>query len=114
MAIIPKDELSMTNFNSTVFKALGDPSRLKILDFLRKGERCACEIVPVVGFSQPTVSRHLKVLLDCGVLRRRKEGNKVFYSVTSRTIYELIDSVNSTLVESLSRTIITRIKRGYR
>jgi len=104
----------MTNFKSTIFKALGDPSRLKILDFLRKGERCACEIVPTVGFSQPTVSRHLKVLVDCGVLRRRKERNKVFYSVTSRTIYGLIDSVNSTLVESLSRTIITRIQRGYR
>ena len=112
--MVPMDELSMTNFKSTVFKALGDPSRLKILDLLRKGERCACEIVPAVGFSQPTVSRHLKVLLDCGILRRRKEGNKVIYSVTSRTIYELMDSVNSTLVESLSRTIITRIQHGYR
>ena len=56
------DLISIINFKSTIFKALGDPSRLKILDFLKSGEKCACDIVPTVGFAQPTVSRHLKVL----------------------------------------------------
>ncbi|WP_455367391.1 ArsR/SmtB family transcription factor [[Eubacterium] cellulosolvens] len=103
----------MINFKSTVFKALGDPSRLKILEFLKSGEQCACDIVPTVGFAQPTVSRHLKVLTDCGILRRRKEGNKMLYSVTSQQIYGLIDLVNLDFIESLSRNVIARIQQGY-
>jgi len=108
------DEISIINFKSTVFDALGDPSRLKILDFLRGGEKCACDIVPTVGFAQPTVSRHLKVLIDCGILKRRKEGNRMLYSVTSRKIYDLIDMVDSRLIDSLSRNVIARIQQGYR
>lgn len=104
------DEISMNNFKSTVFKALADPSRLKILDFLRSGERCECEIVPTVGFAQPTVSRHLKVLVDCGILRRRKEGNRMFYSVTSPRIHALIDLVDSKFIETLSKYVIYRIR----
>ena len=108
------DEISMINFKSTIFKALADPSRLKIIDFLRMGEQCACKIVPTVGFAQPTVSRHLKVLIDCGILRRRKESNRIFYSISTPRIYDLIDSVDARLVESLSRNVIADIKRGYR
>jgi ArsR family transcriptional regulator len=103
----------MINFKSTVFRALGDPSRLKILEFLRSGEQCACDIMPTVGFAQPTVSRHLKVLTDCGILRRRKEGNKMLYSVTSQQIYDLIDLANSDFIESLSRNVIAKIRQGY-
>ena len=108
------DQISVTNFKSTVFKALGDPSRLRILQFLKDGEKCACEIVPTVGFAQPTVSRHLQVLVDCGILRRRREGNKMLYSTTSRKIYDLINMVDSRLVESLSRNVMLAIQRGYR
>ena len=106
------DEISITNFKSTVFKALGDPSRLKILDYLRTGEKCACDIVPTVGFTQPTVSRHLKVLIDCGILKRRKEGNKMLYSITDPRIYELIDLADASLLNSLSNNVIVRIQRG--
>ncbi len=108
------DPISMMNFRSTVFKALGDPSRLKILEFLRTGEKCACDIVPTVGFAQPTVSRHLKVLIDCGILKRRKEGNKMLYSVTSRKVYDLVDLVDPHLIDSLSKNVIARIQQGYR
>ncbi len=108
------DEISIINFKSTVFEALGDPSRLKILDFLRDGEKCACDVVPTVGFAQPTVSRHLKVLIDCGILKRRKEGNKMLYSVTSPKIYDVIDLVDSRFIDSLSRNVIARIRQGCR
>jgi ArsR family transcriptional regulator len=108
------DAISMNNFKSTIFRALGDPSRLKILEFLRTGEKCACEIVPTVGFTQPTVSRHLKVLIDCGILKRRKQGNRIFYSASSPRIYELIDNANSSLIEKLSKNVIASVQRGYR
>jgi DNA-binding transcriptional ArsR family regulator len=108
------DEISVNNFKSTVFKALGDPSRLKILDYLRSGERCECQIVPTVGFAQPTVSRHLKVLVDCGILKRRKERNKMFYSVTSPRIFNLIDLADSRFIETLSKHVMLRIERGLK
>ena len=104
----------MINFKSTVFNALADPSRLKILDFLRTGEKCACDIVPTVGFAQPTVSRHLKVLVDCGILKRHKEANKMLYSVTSPRIYDVIDLVDSRFIDALSKHVIARIQQGYR
>jgi ArsR family transcriptional regulator len=108
------DEISMINFRSTVFRALADPSRLKILEFLRNSEKCTCNIVDAVGFTQPTVSRHLKVLIDCGILRRRRDRNKMLYSITYPKIHELIDLVDSRFINSLSRHVIAMVKQGYR
>ena len=104
----------MNNFRSNVFRALADPSRIKIIEFLKSGERCACEIVEVVGFAQPTVSRHLKVLTDSGILKRRKEGNKMLYSITYPKIHELIDFVDARFIDSLSRHVIAMVRQGYR
>ena len=104
----------MNNFRSTVFRALADPSRIKIIKFLKSGERCVCEIVEVVGFAQPTVSRHLKVLTDSGILKRRKEGSKMLYSITYPKIQELIDFVDARFIDSLSRHVIAMVRRGYR
>ncbi|MGQ9543118.1 MAG: ArsR/SmtB family transcription factor [Candidatus Bathyarchaeia archaeon] len=95
---------------ATIFKALGDPSRLRILEYLRSGERCVCSIVPTVGSTQPTVSRHLKILTECGILKRRREGNRIFYSVTSTKIYDIIDSVDKKLIKNFSRHIIASIR----
>ena len=104
----------MNNFKSTVFKALADPSRIKIIEFLRNGEKCACEIVEQVGFAQPTVSRHLKVLIDSGILKRRKKGNKMLYSITYSKIHDLIDLVDAGFIDSLSKHVIAMVKQGYR
>ena len=64
----------LINFKARLFKALGDPTRLKIIEFLRSGEKCVCEIVPHLGLPQPTVSRHLKILRESGLVRFRKDG----------------------------------------
>ena len=77
--------------------------------FTRLDARCC----PMVGFAQPTVSRHLKVLTDCGILKRRKDGNRMLYSVTYQRIYDLIDLVNLDFIESLSKNVIARIRQGY-
>jgi len=108
------DEIGMNNFKATIFKALGDPSRLQILESLRSGESCVCSIVSSVGSTQPTVSRHLKALTDCGILKRRRERNRILYSVTSTKIYDIIDSVDSKLIENFTRHIIMSIQRGER
>lgn len=60
--------------NAKILKALSDPNRLKIIDLLSCGEKCACEILESFNFTQPTLSHHMKVLIDCGVVEARKDG----------------------------------------
>ena len=64
-----------------VAKALGDPVRVQLVDVLRKhaGKVCVCELVPLFDLSQPTVSHHLKVLVDAGLLTRDKRGVWAYY-----------------------------------
>jgi len=104
----PKSE-DRTKFKAKIFNALSDPARLEILEFLREGEKCVCEIVPHVGMIQPLVSRHLKILKDCGLVKGRKEGNRRLYSVTDPKIFNVIDSVTINLADALSRRIIEQI-----
>lgn len=62
-----------------VMKALSDPGRLKVLKVLEARELCACELIALLGLAQPTVSRHLKVLVDAGLITGRKVGSWVHY-----------------------------------
>lgn len=64
-----------------VFKALGHPSRLAIVEALCEGELCVCDIVPVVGRDISTVSKHLSLLKEAGVLQHSKRGTNVYYSL---------------------------------
>ncbi|OIO03503.1 MAG: hypothetical protein AUJ49_04375 [Desulfovibrionaceae bacterium CG1_02_65_16] len=57
-----------------VMKALSDPNRVAIVLMLTRRELCACEMVPRLGLAQPTVSRHLKILVDAGLILARREG----------------------------------------
>jgi len=100
---------SQYRFKAKIFNALSDPARLEIVEFLRGGEKCVCEIVPYVDLIQPVVSRHLKILKDCGLLKYRKEGNRRLYSVADPRIFEIIDAVDSDLVDALTKRIIEQI-----
>jgi ArsR family transcriptional regulator len=100
---------SQHRFKAKIFNALSDPVRLEIVEFLRVGEKCVCEIVPHVHLIQPVVSRHLKILKDCGLLKYRKEGNRRLYSITDYRIVEIIDAVGSDLVDALTKRIIEQI-----
>ncbi len=80
---------------AVVFRALADPTRLKIIELLRDGERCACELPSKVGKSQPNVSLHLKILKDAGILASRKDGKKILYRVARPEIYKLIEGAKN-------------------
>ena len=77
----------------TFFKALADKTRLKILDCIRSGEKCICEIIPYTEKSQPNVSQHLKILKHAGLLSERKEGTNIFVQPYTNSIYDIIDQV---------------------
>ncbi len=69
--------------NVKLLKALGDETRLNIVRCLLDGEECACKVIPAAGKSQPTVSRHLKILEEAGVLESRRVGVNIWYKIKS-------------------------------
>ena len=76
-----------------IFKALADPTRLKILECIRGEEKCICEIIPFTGKSQPNVSQHLKVLNHAGIIKERKDGTRIMVKASNKDIYKIIDQV---------------------
>ena len=75
-----------------VFKALGDPTRLKILECVKNGEKCVCEIIPFTKKSQPNVSQHLKILKNAGLIAERKEGTNILIRAAHKNIFKIIDT----------------------
>jgi ArsR family transcriptional regulator len=76
---------------ATIAKALGDPVRLQLVDVLRKhaGKVCVCELVPLFDLSQPTVSHHLKVLRDAGIVGSERQGLWAYYYVVPDALADL-------------------------
>ncbi|HCI80429.1 MAG TPA: transcriptional regulator [Ktedonobacter sp.] len=75
------------------FRLLGEPLRLKILAALASGERSAGELVILVGASQPNVSKHLTALAQGGIVRRRKVGTSIYYTIVDESVLTLCDVV---------------------
>jgi DNA-binding transcriptional ArsR family regulator len=73
-----------------IFKALADPTRLKILECVKNGEKCICEIIPYTGKSQPNVSQHLKVLKNAGIIKERKDGTRIMIKASNDKVYDII------------------------
>lgn len=69
------------DINAKVFKALSNSSRLKIINMLSQGEKCACTILKDFDFTQPTLSHHMNVLMECGLVVCRKDGIWSYYSL---------------------------------
>jgi ArsR family transcriptional regulator len=87
--------LSMTarayEFQAEILKAIAQETRLSIIELLRDGERCVCEIFPAINQEQSNVSRHLNVMQKAGILTRRKEGLRIFYAVKHPEVLAIIE-----------------------
>jgi ArsR family transcriptional regulator len=86
---------------SRIAKALAHPSRLLLLDALQERERCVCELTPLVGADQSTVSKHLAVLKQAGLIEDRKEGANTYYRVRVCCLEGFWQCVESVLKENL-------------
>ena len=73
-----------------IFKALSDPTRLKIIDFLIDKERCVCEIVTKIDRAQSTISQQLTKLEDLGIVESKRDGKKVIYELTSEEVRKIL------------------------
>jgi ArsR family transcriptional regulator len=81
-----------------VFKALGDPTRVRLISLIAAhegAEACVCDLTAPVGLSQPTVSHHLKQLVDAGLLTREQRGRWAFYRVVQRALDEAAAALSS-------------------
>ncbi|MGN0467110.1 MAG: ArsR/SmtB family transcription factor [Acutalibacteraceae bacterium] len=67
---------------AVIFKAFCDENRIRILKLLKTGEKCACKLLEEINVSQPTLSHHMKILCDSGIVVGRKEGKWMHYSVS--------------------------------
>ncbi|PVZ45926.1 ArsR/SmtB family transcription factor [Thalassobacter stenotrophicus] len=98
-----QDDLSAPDtleLRAKLFRGLGDPSRLAILDALVSDERSVQEIVGHTGLGQPNVSNHLRCLLECGLVSRRSEGRFVRYRLADRRVADLIRDADQLLAST--------------
>lgn len=87
------------------FRALGDPSRLRILNAIMDGERSVRDIVQATGLEQSNVSRHLGLLRTAGIVERRAEGTRGLYRVCDDTVAELCSAVSRSLAAQLAEDL---------
>ena len=81
------------HLKSEVLKALAQPTRLKILELLRNGERCICEIIPAIDGEQSNISRHISLMQRSHLITTRKDGVRVMVKVRDPRIFEILDTV---------------------
>ncbi len=89
-----------------ILKALAHPSRLMMVDELSRGERCVCELTELVEADTSTVSKHLSLLRDAGIVDSRKEGVKVFYRLRVPCVLSFFTCVEAVREENARRAIM--------
>jgi ArsR family transcriptional regulator len=72
-----------------LFRALSDPNRLAIIDMIKTEEKCACKILEELQITQPTLSHHMKILCDSGLVNSRREGKWMHYSINKELFEEV-------------------------
>ena len=80
-----------------IFKALSDENRIRILGLLQSGEKCACRLLEELNISQPTLSHHMKILCDAGIVAGRKEGKWIHYSICCGGVCRIRDLLKELL-----------------
>jgi DNA-binding transcriptional ArsR family regulator len=91
--------LQKLGLKAKLFRGLGDSTRLSILESLREGEKATSQIVKETGHSQSNVSNHLACLLDCGLVKNRRQGKNIFYSLGNKKVSKLLEESDATLSE---------------
>ena len=97
-------EEKVLELKAEILKALAQPTRMKILECLREGEKCICEIVPAINGEQSNISRHISLMQKSHLVTTRKDGVKVMVKVRDPKIFEILDSVSLLLKKQIQET----------
>jgi ArsR family transcriptional regulator len=95
------EEQERLRLNAEVFKAMGHPLRLAVLEFLRDGEKCVCEIVEHTGTGMSNISKHLSVLKNAGIVVDRRDGLKIMYSLAMPCALDFTRCVEGVVIKRL-------------
>ncbi len=95
-------EERVLELKAEILKALAQPTRLKILELLRNGERCICEIVPAINGEQSNISRHISLMQKSHLVTTRKDGVRVMVKVKDPRVFEVLDSISTILKSRMS------------
>ena len=82
-----------TRRTAAMFKAFCDENRIRILQMLCSGEKCGCKILEEMKVTQPTLSHHMKILCDSGVVVGRKEGKWMYYSISEEGVKRMVEII---------------------
>jgi ArsR family transcriptional regulator len=85
-----------------MLRALSDPTRLEIIEYLSAGERCVCEIIPAFKRSQSTISKHLNILYEAGIVDRRIDGKRTLYRIRNPRIFNLLKEVDAIVLDQIT------------
>ena len=93
---------SVSDLRIKILSALSDPTRLELLEYLAGGDRCVCEIIPAFSRSQSTISKHLNILHETGILDRRIDGKRTLYRIKNPRIFNLLKEVDAIALDQIS------------
>jgi len=96
-----KKTLSRLEARTRIIKAIAHPTRLFIVEKLTDRDHCVCELTKMVGSDVSTVSKHLSVLKNAGVVETRRHGNNIYYHLRTRCILKFMDCIESVIESSL-------------
>ena len=94
-----------TRLRASLLQALAHPNRIRILEAIRRGYTCSCEIAPELEMEQSNLSRHIKILVDSGVLVPRREGVRINYEIADSELYRLLDLSGELVQRAAQRRI---------
>jgi len=97
-------EERVLELKAEVLKVLAQPTRLKILELIRNGEKCICEIVPAINGEQSNISRHISLMQKSNLVTTRKDGVKVMVKVKDPKIFDILDSIGLLLKRQILET----------
>jgi ArsR family transcriptional regulator len=97
-------EERVLELKAEILKALAQPTRLKILELLRNGEKCICEIVPALNGEQSNISRHISLMQKSQLVTTRKDGVRVMVKVKDPKVFEILDSISLLLKKQIIET----------
>jgi ArsR family transcriptional regulator len=89
---------------ASIYKALGDPTRAEIFDMLKGGCKCACEILEKFEITQPTLSYHMKIMCECGLVECKKIGTWVHYNLNSDILNNAVEFLLKNVTYKFSKT----------
>ena len=99
--MIDKTKARLFERQAKIAKAVAHPLRIAVIDFLQDGEKCVCELRELVGSDMSTVSKHLAVLRDAGIVEDRRDGQNIYYRLRVPCILRFFDCVEAVMREDV-------------